>query len=153
MRAAPRRSSPVSFDVALLITLAVAERFFCYEPGDSSRRMTSSANAAARAPSTTRWSNVTETLPIWRTTISPSRTTGRGPIRCRPRMPTSGWFTSGVAMPLRLGRQLVQRGAVAAADDRDDEPLVGLDREAEVVALEVDDHVPLEPRIQFRVLA
>ena len=55
---------------------------------DSRRAITSSVNAAARAPSTTRWSNVTETLPIWRTTISPSRTTGRGPIRCRPRIPT-----------------------------------------------------------------
>ncbi len=58
--------------------------------------MTSSVNAAARAPSTTRWSNVTETLPMRRTTISSSRTTGRGPIRWMPRMPTSGWLTSGV---------------------------------------------------------
>ena len=52
------------------------------ERPDSRRAITSSVNAAARAPSTTRWSNVTETLPIRRTTISPSRTTGRGPIRC-----------------------------------------------------------------------
>ena len=63
---------------------------------DSRRAITSSVNAVARAPSTTRWSNVTETLPMRRTTISPSRTTGRGPIRCKPRMRTSGWLRSGV---------------------------------------------------------
>ena len=43
---------------------------------DSRRAITSSVNAAARAPSTTRWSKVTETLPIWRTTISPSTDDG-----------------------------------------------------------------------------
>ena len=35
-------------------------------------------------------------FPMLRTTISPSRTTARGPMRCTPRMPTSGWLTSGV---------------------------------------------------------
>ena len=39
--------------------------------------MTASPNSAARLPSMTRWSNVTETFPIRRTTTSPSRTTGR----------------------------------------------------------------------------
>ena len=44
--------------------------------------MTSSVNAAARAPSTTRWSNVTLMFATGRTTISPSRTTGalRDPV-------------------------------------------------------------------------
>ena len=65
--------------------------------GLCSRPMTSSRKALARAPSTTRWSNVQASQPISRTTTSPSTTAGRGPIRCRPRMPTSGWLTSGVA--------------------------------------------------------
>ena len=38
---------------------------------------------------------------------------------------------------------------VAAADDRHDEALVGLDGDAEVVAVEVDDLVALEPRVQL----
>ncbi len=38
-----------------------------------------------------------ESQPILRATISPSRTTGCSRTRCRPRIPTSGWFTSGVA--------------------------------------------------------
>ena len=47
----------------------------------SSRAITARVNCAARAPSTTRWSNVTLMFPMARTTISPSRTTGRGPMR------------------------------------------------------------------------
>ena len=61
-----------------------------YAAGRCSRSMTSRQNAAARAPSTTRWSNVNETFPTGRTTISPSRTTGRSAMRWMPRMPTSG---------------------------------------------------------------
>ena len=38
---------------------------------------------------------------------------------------------------------------VAAADDRDDEALLGLHGDAEVVAVEVDDLVALEPRVQL----
>ena len=48
---------------------------------DSSRAITARPKSAARLPSITRWSNVTETLPMRRTTISPSRTTGRSAIR------------------------------------------------------------------------
>ena len=58
--------------------------------------MTASANSAARAPSTTRWSNVTAIVPVRRTTTSPSRTTGRWPMRPMLRIATSGWFTIGV---------------------------------------------------------
>ena len=146
----------------------------------SSRAITASVNAAARAPSTTRWSNVTLMLPIVRTTISPSRTTARGAMRCTPRMPTSGWLTSGVtnrpaslpalvtvkveprrssgaSLPVarllrraRRRRRVARRAArVAAAHDGHDEPLVGLDGDAEVVAVEVDDLVALEARVQL----
>jgi hypothetical protein len=61
-----------------------------YAADRCSRSMTSRQNAAARAPSTTRWSNVSEMFPTDLTTISPSRTTGRSPMRWMPRMPTSG---------------------------------------------------------------
>ena len=120
-------------------------------------------------------------FPIVRTTISPSRTTGRGAMRCTPRIPTSGWLTSGVtskpaelagarhgergaaqllgceragARPLGervdVGAQLVDGARRAVADDRHDEPCVGLHGDAEVVAVEVDDLVALEPRIELR---
>ena len=62
----------------------------------SSRRITASPNSAARAPSTTRWSNVTAIVPVRRTTTSPSRTTGRGATRPMLRIATSGWLTIGV---------------------------------------------------------
>ena len=106
--------------------------------------------------------------PIRRTTISPSRTTGRSAIRWMPRIATSGWLTSGVTKrpaelagarhgerpaaqllrrelagarglgePPHLGVELVERARVAVADDRDDEALLGLHRDADVVAVEV----------------
>ena len=50
---------------------------------------------------------------------------------------------------LDLLRQLVDRGRVAAADDRYDETVVGLDGDAEVVAVEVHDLVALESRVQL----
>ena len=57
-----------------------------------SRWITASVNAAARAPSTTRWSKVTLTFPIGRTITSPSRTTGRGrdPVHAEDRPPRGG---------------------------------------------------------------
>ena len=48
-----------------------------------------------------------------------------------------------------LGVELLDRGRVAAADDRDDEALVGLDGDAQVVAVEVDDLVAVEARVQL----
>src|SRR6266700_2880919 len=51
--------------------------------------------------------------------------------------------------PCDLVRQLVDGARVAVADDRDDEPLVGLHGDAEVVAVEVDDLVALEPSVQL----
>ena len=150
----------------------------------SRRLITSSPNAAARAPSTTRWSNVSATWPTGATVTAPSRTTGRSATRPTLRMATSGWFTIGVwkrpaslpalvtvkveprsssaaSEPARapsarrfdLRRELVERTLVAAAHDRDEEAALGLHREAEVVALEQDDLVALEPRVELRELA
>src|SRR6266700_4210277 len=51
--------------------------------------------------------------------------------------------------PCDLVSQLVDGARVAVADDRDDEPLVGLHGDAEVVAVEVDDLVALEPSVQL----
>ena len=48
-----------------------------------------------------------------------------------------------------LVRQLVEALGLAGADDRDDEPLLGLHGDAEVVAVEVDDRVALEPGVQL----
>ena len=127
---------------------------------------------------------MTLTLPIGRTVTSPSRTTGRGAIRCTPRIATSGWLTSGVtnrpgqlagardgerrAAQLlrrelafaRLGRErvdvvakLLDAPRVAAADDGNDEALLGLDGDAQVVAVEVDDLVALESRVQLGEVA
>src|SRR4029079_4080889 len=44
----------------------------------SSRAITASPNSAARAPSTTRWSNVTAIVPTRRAPPPPWRTAGRG---------------------------------------------------------------------------
>ena len=44
---------------------------------------------------------------------------------------------------------LLDRAALAAADDRDDEPVVGLHRDADVDAVEEDDLVALEPRVEL----
>ena len=68
--------------------------------------------------------------------------------------------SSGLSVPARAASarratssgELVEAPRVAGADDRDDEPLVGLDGDAEVVAVEVDDLVALEPRVQLREL-
>jgi len=48
-----------------------------------------------------------------------------------------------------VGAELVEAATVAAAHHRHDEPLVGLHRDPEVVAVEVDDLVALEPRVQL----
>ena len=58
----------------------------------------------------------------------------------------------GLGEALDVGGELLHRSRVAAADDRDDEPLLGLDGDADVVAVEVDDLVALEPGVQFREL-
>src|SRR5581483_9727194 len=52
--------------------------------------------------------------------------------------------------PVDIGPQLLDGARVAGPDDRHDEPPVGLDGDAEVVALEVDDLVALEARVQLR---
>ena len=65
--------------------------------------------------------------------------------------------SSGFSVPARaafdepghLGGQLVDRRRVAAADDRYDEAVVGLHGDADVVALEVDDLVAVDPRVQL----
>ena len=46
--------------------------------------------------------------------------------------------------PRDLRGELLDRRRVAAADDGDDEALLGLDGDSEVVAVEVDDLVALE---------
>ena len=51
-----------------------------------------------------------------------------------------------------LGSELVDGLLVRATHDRDDEPLVGLHRDADVVAVEVHDRVPVEPRVELREL-
>ena len=48
--------------------------------------------------------------------------------------------------------QLLDGALGATADDRHDEPLVGLDGDAEVVAVEEDDLVTLEAGVQLREL-
>ena len=132
------------------------------------------------SPSSTRWSNVTDTCPIGRATISPSRTTGRSAIRWTPRMPTSGWLISGVtnepenlpalvtvnveprsssgfSVPCRAPsasrapRHRARRASASRSRGRPGrrDPVVGVDRDAEVVALEVDDLVALEPGVQL----
>ena len=55
--------------------------------------------------------------------------------------------------PLDVGVKLVNRTRVAVTDDRDDESVLRLDGHAEVVAVEVDDRVSLEARVQLRKLA
>ena len=117
-----------------------------------------------------------------RTVISSSRTTGRGPIRWIPRMPTSGWLTSGVTtrppslpalvivnvLPRSSSGFSVPRGQPRrAAPPPPRAPRAKRSRsrgrrarrapgrlhgDAEVVALEVDDLVALEARVQLRVL-
>ena len=69
--------------------------------------------------------------------------------------------SSGASLPVArlrcelvdVGPQLVDAARVAAADDGHDEPLVGLHGDAEVVAVEIDDLVALEPRVQLGELA
>ncbi len=57
------------------------------------------------------------------------------------------------ARRLHLGVELVEREPVGAVDDRDDEPLLGLDRDADVVAVEQHELPVLDARIQLRELA
>ena len=150
----------------------------------SSRPMTSSRKTLARAPSTTRWSNVQASQPISRTTTSPSTTAGRGadPVQAEdadlgvvderrgeeaaelagarhrerrapqllgPERPGAG----ALGEPPRLGLELVQRLRVGGAEHGHDQALVGLHRQAEVVALPEDDLLAVERRVQLRDLA
>ena len=92
--ASPSTNSP-SRSLPLMISPSVVVRrydpYYAAPPRpDCSRSMTSRQKAAARTPSTTRWSKLTETLPTGRITTSPSRTTGRSAIRWSPRIATSG---------------------------------------------------------------
>ena len=119
--------------------------------------MTARPNSAARAPSTTRWSKVTAIVPVGRATISPFLTTGRSATRPMLRIPTSGWLTIGVvsrppSLPALVMVKVEPRSSsrVAVAHDRDDESLIRLDGDAEVVAVEIDDLVALEARVQLR---
>ena len=130
---------------------------------DCSRAITSRQNAAATTPSTTRWSNVTETFPIGRTTISPlaNDRTLRDAVQAEDRdlgMVDERRHEEPAELPgARDGERRVAelvRGelparapsasrwtsasisstvsAVAGADDRDDEAVVRLHRDAEV---------------------
>src|SRR4029453_2470487 len=58
----------------------------------------------------------------------------------------------GLREPPNVGVELVERAGIAASDDRHDEPLVGLNRDPEVVAVEVDDLVTVEASVQLRKL-
>ena len=51
-----------------------------------------------------------------------------------------------------LGGELVDGLFVHPADNRDDEPVVGLHCDADVVPVQVEDRVPVEARVQLRVL-
>ena len=51
-----------------------------------------------------------------------------------------------------LRRELVDALLVRAPDDRDDQAVVGLHCDADVVAVEVDDRVAVEPRVELRKL-
>ncbi len=51
--------------------------------------------------------------------------------------------------PLDVAVELVERARVAGTHDGDDEPLLGLYRDTEVVAVEVDELVALDARIQL----
>ena len=146
--------------------------------------MTASPNSAARAPSTTRWSNVSATSPIGRTTTSPSRTTGRGgdPADAEDRdlrmvddrrLEEAGELAGarhgerraaelvgreragagGLGEARDLGGELVDRALVSQPRTTGTtRPVVGLHGDADVVAVEVDDLVSLEPRVQLREL-
>src|SRR5260221_201852 len=57
-----------------------------------------------------------------------------------------------VGEPHDVSRELVDAARVAAPDNRDDKALLGLHGEPEVVAVEVDDLVALEPGVQLGVL-
>ena len=68
--------------------------------------------------------------------------------------------SSGVSLPrlrrfgeaLDLGVELVERARVAVAHDRHDEPLLGLHRDADVVAVEQHEVVAVDARVQLREL-
>ena len=59
----------------------------------------------------------------------------------------------GVGEPLDVGAELVERARVAVAHDGHDEPLLGLHGDADVVAVEIDELVALDARVQLRELA
>ena len=132
------------------------------EPADDGQ-----PNSAARAPSTTRWSKVTASVPSG-VRRSPRR--GRRPRATRPtlRIATSGWLTIGVwkrpaSFPALVTVKVEPRTSSASSVPRARlrEPrtsasisserarrrrgrparraLLGLDRDADVVAVEVDD--------------
>src|SRR5262249_62383681 len=54
--------------------------------------------------------------------------------------------------PVELRAELLDRARVDRADDRDEQALGGLHRDADVVTVEVDDLVALEPGVQLREL-
>ena len=54
-----------------------------------------------------------------------------------------------VREPLDLGSDLVDAPRRAVADDGDEQALVGLHRDAHVVAVEEDDLVAFEPRVEL----
>ena len=58
----------------------------------------------------------------------------------------------GLGEPPHLGVELVERARVDVADDRDDEPLLGLHGDADVVALEQHEVVAVDARVQLREL-
>ena len=118
-------------------------------------------------------------VPVRRTTISPSRTTGRSPMRPMenrdlrvvddrrrkqpadlPALVTVNVEPGGAlgaarpparappAPPARRGSR--RRSWRRSPHDRHDEPLRRLHRHADVVALEVDDRVLLEPGVELR---
>ena len=54
--------------------------------------------------------------------------------------------------PRDLGGKSFERLGVAGTDDRDDEPVLGLDSDADVEPVEVDDLLAVEPGVQLREL-
>ena len=146
--------------------------------------MTARPKSAARLPSMTRWSNVTETFPMRRTDDlavpndravldavdaedrnlrivqerrdeEAGRATG---ARHRERaaaqlLGSERARAGGLREPADVGVEVVERPRVASADDRYDEALLGLHRDADVVAVEVHEVAVLDACVQLRELA
>ena len=110
------------------------------------RAITARPNAAARAPSTTRWSKVIASAPVRRTTISPSRTTARGATRPMLRIATSGWLTIGVwkspaSLPALDTVNVEPRRSSAPSD-----PVRARSASAAISASELVDRLLVRPR-------